>query len=227
MKKNGKMKTAAYLLLDRSGSMSTLWEEALGSLNGYVPGLPADSRVVLATFDSHGHEFYEMIRNTTAGDWEPITNRDAQPRGGTPLFDASARMMWGILHDNPDRAVFVTMTDGEENASKHFKQTDIKNLVIDLEKKDYQVVFLGANFDKVGDTARQYGVDVSTRSFNMARGTMAGSMGQFAAQSTNYMTTGASIDTSKLNPNLSGAAAVDFSGVSAVKVTNPTTKTPK
>ena len=61
----------------------------------------------------------------------------------------------------------------------------------------------------------------------MARGTMAGSMGQFAAQSTNYMTTGASIDTSKLNPNLSGAAAVDFSGVSAVKVTNPTTKTPK
>ena len=25
-----------YILLDRSGSMATLWDEAIGSINGYV-----------------------------------------------------------------------------------------------------------------------------------------------------------------------------------------------
>lgn len=31
-----------YILLDRSGSMGSLWEEALGSINGYVKGLTDD-----------------------------------------------------------------------------------------------------------------------------------------------------------------------------------------
>lgn len=201
MAKKSKMTTAAYILLDRSGSMSTLWEEALGSINGYVKGLPADSRVVLATFDSHGHDFYEVIRDTTAGDWKNLSNDDAMPRGGTPLFDASGRMMWRIMDDKPDRAVFVTMTDGEENSSHHFKQADVKRMVQDLERKDYQVVFLGANFDKVGDVASGYGVNTNTRSYNMSKGTFTTTMTGLAAQSTNYMTTGAMLDTSQLNLN--------------------------
>ena len=201
MAKKSKMTTAAYILLDRSGSMSTLWEEALGSINGYVKGLPADSRVVLATFDSHGHDFYEVIRDTTAGDWKNLSNDDAMPRGGTPLFDATGRMMWRIMDDKPDRAVFVTMTDGEENSSHHFKQADVKRMVQDLERKDYQVVFLGANFDKVGDVASGYGVNTNTRSYNMSKGTFTTTMTGLAAQSTNYMTTGAMLDTSQLNLN--------------------------
>lgn len=200
MAKKNKMTTAAYILLDRSGSMSSLWDEALGSINGYVKGLPADSRVVLATFDSHGHDFYEVIRDTTAGDWKNLSNDDAMPRGGTPLFDASGRMMWRIMDDKPDRAVFVTMTDGEENSSHHFKQTDVKRMVQELERKDYQVVFLGANFDKVGDVANQYGVNLQKSSYNMTRGSFTGTMTGLAAQSMNYMTTGAAINAADLNP---------------------------
>ena len=205
MVKKSKMKTAAYILLDRSSSMQSLWDEALGSINGYVHGLPEDSRVVLATFDSNGHDFYEVIRDTTAGDWTSITNADATPRGGTPLFDASARMMWRIMDDKPDRAVFVTMTDGEENSSQHFKQANVKRMVEELERKDYQVVFLGANFDKVGDVATGYGVNMRTSSLNMQPGMFGSTMRGFATQTANYMTTGASIDTSQLNTTGIGA----------------------
>ena len=214
MAKKSKMTTAAYILLDRSGSMSSLWDEALGSINGYVKGLPADSRVVLATFDSHGHDFYEVIRDTTAGDWKNLSNDDAMPRGGTPLFDASGRMMWRIMDDNPDRAVLVTMTDGEENSSHHFRQVDVKRMVQDLERKDYQVVFLGANFDKVGDVANQYGVNLQKSSYNMTRGTFTGTMTGLAAQSMNYMTTGAAMNAADLGKSVTN---IDTTKIKTVK----------
>lgn len=214
MAKKSKMTTAAYILLDRSGSMGSLWEEALGSINGYVKGLPADSRVVLATFDSHGHDFYEVIRDTTAGDWRNLSNDDAMPRGGTPLFDASGRMMWRIMDDKPDRAVFVTMTDGEENSSHHFRQADVKRMVQELERKDYQVVFLGANFDKVGDVATQYGVNLQKSSYNMTRGSFTSTMTGLAAQSMNYMTAGVAMNAADLgNP----VASIDTTKIKTAK----------
>lgn len=195
MVKKNKIKTAAYILLDASGSMQSMWEEALGSINGYVKGLPEDSRVIVAAFDTNR---YEILRDTVAGDWKILTGEEIYPMGGTPLFDSSARMMWRIKDDRPDRAVFVTMTDGEENASKHFRQADVKNLVKELEAKDYQVVFLGANFDKVGDVATQYGVNATRGAFNMAKGSFTPTMVNLSAMSTNYMTTGVSINTADL-----------------------------
>ena len=174
----------AYILLDRSGSMESLWKEALGSINGYVKELPKEANVFMAVFDSNG---YDVIRNTTAGEWKKLSNDDAMPRGGTPLFDASARMMLRILDDKPDKAVFVTMTDGEENQSQHFKQVHVKTLVKDLEKLDYQILFLGANFDKVGDVANQYGIksanwtNITPLNLNMTMSTL-------GTASMNYMT---------------------------------------
>lgn len=200
MVKKSKMKTAAYILLDGSGSMQSQWEEALGSINGYVKGLPEDSRVVLAVFDTNN---YNVIRDTVAGDWKTVTNKDAMPAGGTPLFDASARMMWRIMDDKPDRAVFVTMTDGEENSSQNFRQSDVKRMIGQLEQKDYQVIFLGANFDKVGDTATQYGVNLQKSSWNMRSGTFGATMAGVAAQSVNYMATGAAMNAADLgNPTV-------------------------
>ena len=179
-----KNKMNAYILLDRSGSMESLWKEALGSINGYVKELPKDANVFMAVFDSNG---YDVIRNTTAGEWRQLSNDDAMPRGGTPLFDASARMMLRILDDKPDKAVFVTMTDGEENQSQHFKQVHVKGLVKNLEDKDYQVLFLGANFDKVGDVANQYGIKGSSWT-NITPVNLSTTMSTLGTASMNYMT---------------------------------------
>lgn len=179
-----KNKMSAYILLDRSGSMSSLWKEALGSINGYVEGLPKDARVVMAIFDTIG---YDVIRDTTVEDWKKLSSEEAEPRGGTPLFDASARMMWRIMDDRPDKAVFVTMTDGEENSSKNFKQADVKRMTTELEAKDYQVIFLGANFDKVGDTATQYGLKASKWT-NITPLNLDTTMGVLSTASMNYMT---------------------------------------
>jgi hypothetical protein len=166
--------------------MSSQWSEALGSVNGYVENLPSDTNVVVATFDTIS---YDVVRSTTARAFRPLTNEDAMPRGSTPLFDSAARMMWRVLDDKPERAIFVVMTDGEENQSRYFRQGDVKSLAAQLEAKKYEVIFLGANFDKVGDTAKGFGVadnkwtNISTRNLNSyMTGTMATSSVDYFAK---------------------------------------------
>ena len=120
--------THAYILLDRTGSMSSIWAEAIGSLNAYVEALtrPADGalpsgndKVTLAAFDHHdGLKFDLLRRGVTAAAWNKVTDDEASPRGMTPLFDSIARIVALAEGDAPQRAVIVIMTDGEENASR-------------------------------------------------------------------------------------------------------------
>jgi Mg-chelatase subunit ChlD len=193
-----------YILLDRSGSMETQWNEALGSINGYVEELPTKAKIMLAVFDSNG---YDVIRATTAKEWKKVTREDASPRGGTPLFDSAMRMMQRIEEDRPDRAVFVVMTDGEENQSQKYRQHEVKAMADRLRSKDYQVVFLGANFDKVGDVAASFGTQ-RNQWMNISTNNLGDTMRGFAATSTAYMT--------------GAAASVSFSDADKEKATKLT-----
>lgn len=200
------MGTNVYILLDRSGSMDNLWNEALGSINGYVKELNGAIRVQVAVFDSNSHD---LIRDSLAGDFRPLTNEDAMPRGGTPLNDSALRMMWRILDDNPERAVFVVMTDGYENSSRHANKNDIKALTNKLETKNYEIVYLGANFDKVEDVAQERGVKFE-KTMNMGRGLMGQSMRDLA-QDTMVYASATSADFASGNYEASGAFNFDAS----------------
>jgi hypothetical protein len=167
--------------------MHTQWSEAIGSVNGYVENLPNSTKVVLAVFDTIS---YDVIRNTTAKEWKNVSTEEATPRGGTPLYDSAARMMWRIMDDKPEKAIFVVMTDGEENNSRHFKQADVKSFVSQLETKKYEVIFLGANFDKVGDVAQNFGVGFDKFTNINTRNLGAYMSGTVAQASANYLNTG-------------------------------------
>jgi hypothetical protein len=180
-----------YILLDRSGSMETMWDEALGSINGYVAELPEKTNVFLAVFDTD----YNVIRNTAAKKWKPISREDATPRGGTRLFDSAARIMYRALDDNAEKTVIVVMTDGFENSSLNFKQSDVKTLSKTMEAKKWELLFLGANFDKVGDVAiNNFGV-ASGKFADVKVGTMHDYMTTTLSRSTAaYATSGAAIN---------------------------------
>lgn len=185
---------SVYILLDRSQSMHTQWSEAIGSVNGYVENLPGKTKVVLAVFDTIS---YDVIRNTTAKEWKNVSTEEATPRGGTPLFDSAARMMWRIMDDQPEKAIFVVMTDGEENNSSHFKQADVKSMVSKLETRKYEVIFLGANFDKVGDVAQNFGVAVDKFTNINTRNLGAYMSGTMAQASANYLNAGVAMSFSE------------------------------
>lgn len=179
-----------YILLDRSGSMQTQWSEAINSVNAYVKELPKDTNVFLAAFD---HD-YSVVRNTTAKKWNPINIDEITPRGNTRLFDSAARIMYRAIDDNAEKTVIVVMTDGEENASLNFKQSDVKALANTMDAKKWELVFLGANFDKVSDVAVNNFGRTADKFVNMTSGNMINTMSDLAVRSSLYAATGATIN---------------------------------
>lgn len=179
-----------YVLLDRSGSMQNQWGEAINSVNAYVKELPKDTNVFLAVFD---HD-YNVVRNTTAKKWEPLDKEEITPRGNTRLFDSAARIMYRALDDNAEKTVIVVMTDGEENSSQNFRQADVKALADTMDKKKWELIFLGANFDRVSDVAVNNFGRQSSKFMNMTTGNMVNTMADLAVRSTAYAHMGSAIN---------------------------------
>lgn len=190
-----------YILLDRSGSMTGLWDEAIGSVNGYVSNLEdPDTQVSFSVFDSVS---YDTLRECKAMDWKEVSQFEATPRGGTPLLDATMRTISKAEEDNADRTVIVIMTDGYENASQKVTSTAVKEKISAVEGKGWEVVYLGANFADVTDSAKNTGVRFD-KSINFAKGNMMKGMLDLSARSMAYAATGASIQyTSEDRANLS------------------------
>lgn len=182
----------AYILLDRSGSMQSLWTEALSSVNAYAKELAdkkdpksSDNHVTFAVFDDQaGLQFDVIRRNQPALHWEKVTDNDASPRGMTPLLDAIVRIVALADADKPDKAVIVVMTDGQENASKEVTRDGVKAALDRVKAKGWEVVFLGANFDNIAD-ASSVGVAAGGQ-MAMAAGTMDVSMKRLAMKSRRY-----------------------------------------
>jgi hypothetical protein len=183
----------AYILLDRSGSMQSLWTEALSSVNAYAKelannktdGKTIDSHVTFAVFDDQaGLQFDVLRRNQPALHWDKVTDADASPRGMTPLLDAIIRLVALADADKPDKAVLVIMTDGQENASREVTREGVKTALDRVKAKGWEVVFLGANFDNIAD-ASSVGVAAGSQ-MAMAQGTVGASMERLAMKSRAY-----------------------------------------
>ncbi len=190
----------AYILLDRSGSMQSLWVEALSSVNAFAKELAnktdgpvVDSHVTLAVFDSQEGLHFDVLRKKQpALHWENVTDKDASPRGITPLLDAMVRIISLAESDNPDKAIIVVMTDGQENASREVTRDGVKAALDRVKAKGWETVFLGANFDNIAD-ASSVGV-VGDKQMAMSAGTMNASMARLAKKSRFYAAEAAPIE---------------------------------
>lgn len=151
-----------FILLDRSGSMSSLWTEAISSINGYVKKLAddkVDTGVTLATFDTgpDGNMSFDILRDRiTPPTWRDIAVAESSPRGMTPLNDATGRIVALADKGNYDKAAIIIMTDGQENHSKELTVTQARDLLDKCRSKGWQVIFLGADFDNARQ-AQDYG----------------------------------------------------------------------
>jgi uncharacterized protein YegL len=178
-----------YILLDRSGSMSSLWAEAIGSVNGYVSKLKPLTKVNFAAFDSVS---YDVVRDCKVKDWVEVSPTELTARGSTPLFDACGKMMALAESENAKKTILVVMTDGYENASKEYSQAAIQAKVKEFEDKKWEVIFLGANLDSVESVSGSVGV-AANKTMNYGAGQFMRGMETLATSSMAYQSTGASI----------------------------------
>jgi len=184
----------SYILLDRTGSMSSIWDEALSSVNAYARSVAEEedggpdtleTAVTVAVFDSHdGLQFDVLRKGVDADAWTPVTSAEASPRGMTPLFDAIGRMVAVAEADAPEKAVIVIMTDGHENASREMTKDGARAALDRARAKGWEVVFLGAEFARFDD-AGAVGVSAS-KSMALREGRLSGYMARMGKKTRAY-----------------------------------------
>lgn len=174
-------KTLIAALLDRSGSMSTskkATEEGFNGLMKEQAAQPGQALVTLAQFDSYSTtsgmwntnplspvesvvaqvpEFIYRMRDITN-----VPKLNIEPRGGTPLLDAIGNFVTGVgkdlakmrEEDRPGTVICLILTDGQENMSRTWSKSKVKELIEQQESQwNWHFMFLGANMDAVGEGA--------------------------------------------------------------------------
>lgn len=156
---NAKTQVYNLIILDKSGSMSSIEQAAIAGFNETVGGIRSAQQqfaatqqhyVSLLTFCSCKKEY---VYNCTPIDQvRNLDRRDYQPCCGTPLFDAMGRGINDLLqktHDVEGATVVVTIiTDGMENSSTEYSGAAIKALVDKMrDVHGWNFAYIGTNQD--------------------------------------------------------------------------------
>ena len=164
MKKN---LTELVFILDKSGSMSGLEKDTIGGFNSLLDQQrKVDGECVITTvlFDNRYELLHDRIDIRAV---QPITGKEYFVGGSTALLDAIGKTIHkiGAVQKNTtedyraEKVLFVIITDGEENASRHYSSMQIREMIQrQKERYGWEFIFLGANIDAV-ETAGRFGID--------------------------------------------------------------------
>ena len=136
-------KVINLIILDASGSMSTIYNQALGpELKQYV---------TLASFSAGEKYLNKIFTDKPIDEVRNITAEDYPLLGCTALHDAMGDMIMEVMGSaTTDDCVLVTViTDGYENASRKWSADGVKSLVETLKTKGWTFTYIGANQDVV------------------------------------------------------------------------------
>lgn len=155
------------IVLDRSGSMQDCAKEAIGGFNRIVEDqkkVPGVTLVTLAQFDDK----YELLHDGVPVEQvQPLTDETFVPRGMTALLDAMGKTIVSVGEklalmaeaERPAKVIMVTITDGEENASKEYKHARIKEMIQHQTKTySWEFVFVGSEPKAVEDAVAFLGI---------------------------------------------------------------------
>lgn len=148
-----KVRGHVTLLVDRSGSMMSIKEEAEGGIRAFIEQQAALDGVKvtlsLYQFDDEYSTVYEAVKAKDAPAYA------LEPRGMTALYDAigkaiedTKRALAGY-EKKPSKVVVVIMTDGAENNSKEYKFEAVTKLIDERKAAGWEFVFLAGSLEAV------------------------------------------------------------------------------
>ena len=156
-------------IIDKSGSMSSMLESAINGFNEFIidqKNQEGNALVSTYMFDSKYEKLYE---NVDVRFCLQMDKTNFIPGGMTALYDAIGYTIDNEIdtlgnlkkEDRPIKTLCVILTDGEENSSKKYSSTKIKEMISEMKKDfDWEFIFLAAN-EEAAFTAETIGISKS------------------------------------------------------------------
>ncbi len=133
------------LIVDRSGSMIRIKEEAENAVNSFIDeqkGLGGNVFVTYVQFDDKYDKVFEKVSLSN------VPKIQIDPRNWTALLDAIGKTVVNYVPQTK-KTIYVIMTDGLENASKEWTHETVRLLVEESKSHGDEFVYLGANQDAI------------------------------------------------------------------------------
>lgn len=190
-KTDGEAFTDITVLLDRSGSMAAMRDDAIGGFNAFIAEqkkLPGSALITLVQFDDR----YEVVyAGRDIREVPDLTRETFVPRGGTLLRDSLVRTLSETLARVSERRVpvlgedklvkaehpvlFVVITDGADTGSATTGEA-VKRAVDEAKGRGWEVLLIGANIDAIS-----LGASLGAKGLNYQQGNMKQAMGAASA----------------------------------------------
>lgn len=156
------------LVLDKSSSMSDTKAHTISGFNEQVAQIklnakdaPYETTVTLVTFNG---DVFEHLLMASVDQLEEADPEFYQCEGATAMFDGmgyAAKKISEAMGPEDD-ALLITISDGDENASKHYNAGSLKELLDGLQAtKRWTISYMGCGADSLSKVARQTGIPVS------------------------------------------------------------------
>lgn len=160
-KRAGKNPNLSHIIfvLDESSSMSSCWDQTISGYNEYLKAQKEDAektgiKTLVSLYKFNGYNVDCIFDRQDVQEVQSLDKTSYRPSGGTNLLDAMGGVMMKInllLADKKkadrESVIITVLTDGEENQSRTFRNSDIKAMVEKAEGKNWGFMFLGANID--------------------------------------------------------------------------------
>ena len=140
------------LILDKSGSMYGLEKDTIGGFNSMLDKQRESDLAVKVTAVMFNNQVSTIYDRTALNEVKNISEKDYTPQGTTALLDAVGNTLSKMkaledIEAKGNKVLVVITTDGKENASKEWTYAKVKALISELQEKNFEFVFLGANID--------------------------------------------------------------------------------
>lgn len=152
--------TEIVCIVDKSGSMGSVVDDAIGGFNEFLKGqqkVKGKANISVILFDTSYRYLYEGVDIQKA---QKFTNNNYVPSGMTALLDAVGRGISDLsqrikgMDKKPKNVIFCILTDGEENSSREHTKKTVADLIKKYQKKKWDFVFLGANIDSFAEAGK-------------------------------------------------------------------------
>ena len=150
-----KVTAEIILVLDKSGSMSGTEGDTAGGFNSLIEKQKNELKEAWVTtwlFNGQAELLYDRV---PIREVKPMTAADIEVGGNTALYDAVGNAIKRTeliqkhlrKEDVPDLTLVAIMTDGYENASRQYNNSEIRKLIEQKKQDGWEFLFMAAGID--------------------------------------------------------------------------------